>query len=196
VIRVIGVTGGIASGKSTLLGLLRREGVPGIDSDRIVHRLLRRGTAVYSDVAAAFGEAYLGARGEIDRRKLGRTVFASRAARRKLERIVHPAVFAQIAEEAGRLRRRGHRRMAVDVPLLFETRADEGVDVVAVAHVPRAVQVRRLLARGHTRAEATARIGSQLSLDWKRRRADKVFDMTKPINQVRQEVRAWLKQLS
>lgn len=191
---VIGITGGIASGKSTLLRMFRAAGVPGIDSDRIVHQLLRRGTKIFSEVVETFGEEYLTSRGDLDRKKLGRTVFANRAARRKLERIVHPAVFADIARRIQSLRRRGRRRVAVDIPLLFETRATDGVDAIAVAYVPRDVQLNRLRRRHLARAPAMARIRAQWSLDWKRRRADKVFDMTRSLPRIQREVRQWLSQ--
>ncbi len=192
---VIGITGGIASGKSTLLGYFQSAGVPGIDCDRIVHQMLRRGTRVYSEIVAVFGEGYLDRRGELDRRRLGRTVFSDRSARRKLERIVHPAVFASIARQTVAYRRRGYRVIAVDIPLLFETRSARGVDVIAVAYVPRAVQVRRLRQRGWTVSEALARIRAQWSLDWKRRHADKVFDMRRSLRQIRWEVRQWVRKM-
>lgn len=192
---VIGITGGIASGKSTLLKLFRLEGVPGIDSDLIVHRLLRRGTRVYSAVVRAFGKEYLNSRGGLDRRKLGRKVFSNSAAREKLERIVHPAVFAAIAGETRKWRRRGCRRVAVDIPLLFETHASSGVDVIAVAYVPRSIQLERLRRRKLTATEAMARIRAQWKLERKCRKANIVFDMRKSLTHIKQEVRAWLSRL-
>lgn len=187
-----GITGGIASGKSTLLKIFRTLGVPGIDSDRIVHQLLRRGTRVFSEVVAAFGEAYLTRTGELDRRKLGRRVFSSRAARRRLEGIVHPAVFAEIARKSQSFRRQGRKILAIDIPLLFEAGARRGVDVVVVAYVPRAVQMRRLRARGFSSRDAAARLRAQWGLDWKRRHADVVFDMRKSLQGIKKEVGAWL----
>lgn len=190
---VIGITGGIASGKSTLLNLFRAEGIPCIDSDRIVHQLLRRGTKVFSEIIETFGEQYLiSGKGELDRKKLGRMVFSNRSARRKLEKIVHPAVFANIAHQTRTLRRRGCLRVAVDIPLLYETKAIHGVDAVAVAYVPRSIQIQRLRQRNLTRTEALARLGAQWSLERKRKQADIVFDMRKPIPQIRREVRSWL----
>ena len=193
---IVGVTGGIASGKSTLLGIFRSLGVAGIDSDGIVHQLLKRGTRVFSEVVAAFGEKYLNRFGELDRRHLGRTVFSSRAARLRLERIVHPAVFAEIARQTQAMRRRGRRMVAIDIPLLYETRATGAADLVAVAYVPRPVQMRRLMKRSLTRAESAARIRAQWGLDWKRRRADVVFDMTKSLRRIKREVRSWLSKVA
>ncbi len=191
---VIGITGGIASGKSTLLKLFRAEGVAGVDSDLIVHQLLCRGTKVYSAVVETFGEEYLNSEGILNRKKLGRKVFSNRVARRKLEGIVHPAVFAAIARETQRLRRRGRRQVAVDIPLLFETHATSGVDVIAVAYVPRSIQLKRLRRRNLTPSEAMARIRAQWSLERKRRRADIVFDMRKSLTQIKREVRSWLRE--
>lgn len=193
--KLIGVTGGIASGKSTLMRMFRAAGVPGIDSDRIVHRLLRRGTRVFSKVKAVFGKSCLAPGGEIDRRKLGRKVFSDTRARRRLEAIVHPAVFSAIDQSSRRLARRGARIAAVDIPLLFETRSARKFDLVVVAYAPRSVQLRRLRERNLTRAEAIFRLRAQWSLEWKRRRADAVFDMTKPISKLKKEVGQWIRRI-
>lgn len=190
---IVGITGGIASGKSTLLKMFRAAGAGGIDCDRIVHQLLRRGTRVFSEVVATFGDSYLTRQGELDRGRLGRKVFSDRAARRRLERIIHPAVFAEIARKTREFRGRGRRWVAVDIPLLFETRATQGVDRIVVAYVPRPVQLARLKRRGLTRPEALSRMRSQWSLEWKRRRADVVFDMTKPLGQIQREVHTWVR---
>lgn len=193
--RVVGVTGGIASGKSTLMGMFRSAGVPGIDSDRIVHRLLRKGTRVFHLVKSAFGPACLDQHGNIDRRALGRRVFSDVRARRRLERIVHPAVFAEIDRSVRRLARRRVRLAAVDIPLLYETKSEIRYDVIVVAYVPRSVQILRLLRRGMPRLAARARIQAQWSLEWKRRRADVVFDMTKPLGRLKGEVVQWIQKI-
>ncbi len=187
---IVGITGGIATGKSTLLGIFRGMGVPTIDSDRIVHGLLRRGTKVFSAVVASFGRSYLSAGGCLDRRKLGEMVFRNRVARRRLERIVHPAVFTEIARQIGMYRRRHSPVVAVDIPLLFEARATIAIDMIVVAYAPPAIQIRRLRARGLGAQAARARIRAQWSIEYKRRRADIVFDMRSPIRRIRQEVRS------
>ncbi|MBI4179089.1 dephospho-CoA kinase [bacterium] len=192
---VVGLTGGIASGKSTLMGVFRSAGVPGVDIDRIVHRLLRKGTRVYAAVRALFGGEYLTPSGQIDRRRLGRKIFSDRSARRCLERIVHPAVFAEMDRRIGRYARRGARLVVVDIPLLYETRSARRFDKIVVAYAPRRVQMARLLRRGLGRAESAARIRAQWSLAWKRRRADVVFDMQRPLSKIRQEVERWVQSL-
>ncbi len=192
--RIVGVTGGIATGKSTLLGMFRRLGVACIDSDAIAHRLMKRGGRVYSDVLAVFGDRYLDASGEIDRRALGCRIFSSRPARRALERIVHPAVFAEIARRIRHFRRRGRGIVAVDIPLLFETRAEPVVDEIVLAYAPRSVQVERLRRRGISPAAAAARLRAQWSIGRKRARSDKIFDMRRSLREIRREVRTWLRQ--
>lgn len=192
---VIGVTGGIASGKSTLVSMLAREGCCVVDSDVIVHRLLLKRTRVHARVRKVFGADYLDAHGELDRRKLGRLVFADRVARRRLEGIIHPAVFAEIRRQIRAFRARGCRCVVVDIPLLFETHAERLVDTIAVAYAPRSVQMRRLSARGLARTDALRRIRAQWSLDAKRRRADVVFDMRKTMSQIQREVRQWIRKV-
>lgn len=193
-VRLLGITGGVGSGKSTLMRLLGRAGVPGIDSDAIVHRLLGRGTQVYAEVVAQFGEDILGESGRIDRRRLGRKVFASKASRRRLERIIHPAVFAEIAREVRRLGAGGCKLAAVEIPLLFETGAERGMDKTVVAYAPKSVQLERVMRRDNlSRADTLRRIESQIPIGEKRRRADAIFDMRKPLRVLGAEVRDFVK---
>jgi dephospho-CoA kinase len=174
-VRLVGLTGGIASGKSTLAAALRDLGAPVIDADAIARAAVRPGTPALQEVARTFGTGVLGPDGALDRRAMAATVFADPAARARLEAIVHPAVRAEVAAETARLAASGHDLAFYDVPLLYEGGLEGEVDCVVVVHAPRALQLSRLRARdGMTREEAEARLASQLPIDEKARRADVV----------------------
>lgn len=173
--RLVGLTGGIASGKSTLAAALRDLGAPVIDADAISRGAVRRGSPALEEIARRFGPTVVGPDGELDRRAMAALVFADPAARARLEAIVHPAVRAGVAAETARLAAAGERLAFYDVPLLYESGLEREVDCVVVVHAPRAVQLSRLQARdGMTRAEAEARLDAQLPIDEKARRADVV----------------------
>ena len=172
---LVGLTGGIASGKSTFAAALRALGAPVIDADRLAREAVARGTPGLARVAAEFGPGVLGADGELDRAAMARRVFADPGARARLEQIVHPEVRARFAAERARLEAEGHAVLVYDVPLLFEVGLDREVDLAVVVWTPREVQLARLCARdGLARADAEARLAAQLPLDDKAARADVV----------------------
>ena len=173
--RLVGLTGGIASGKSTFAAALRDLGAPVIDADAIARAAVRRDSPALREIARTFGRGVLGPDGELDRRAMAAMVFADPAARTRLESIVHPAVRAAVAAETSRLAASGHDLAFYDVPLLYESGLEREVDCVVVVHAPRALQLSRLQARdGMSRDEAEARLGAQLPVDEKARRADVV----------------------
>ena len=155
---VVGITGGIASGKSTFAGMLRRRGAAYYSVDRAAHLLYRPGRPAYRRIVRVFGRGIVGPGGRIDRRKLGAAVFSSRARMRRLEGIVHPALRRVAAAEIRRRRAR-HRLTAEEVgPLLFKLGVARHVDVVVVIGCRRAEQVRRLVsARPGTRRRRLSR---------------------------------------
>ena len=173
--RLVGLTGGIASGKSTLAAALRDLGAPVIDADAIARAAVRRGTPALREIARIFGTGVLAEDGELDRKAMAAIVFADPAARARLEAIVHPAVRAEVAAETARLAAAGHDLAFYDVPLLFERGLEGEVDCAVVVHAPPALQLSRLRSRdGMTREEAEARLSAQLPIDEKARRADVV----------------------
>jgi dephospho-CoA kinase len=175
---VAGMTGGIASGKSTVADMLARQGARVIDADRIAREAVRKGTPAHAEIIAHFGETMLQEDGEIDRSRLAKLVFNDETARKLLERIVHPFVKKEIARRLDRIRREDpHAVVILDVPLLFEVGMERDLDDIIVVYVPKAVQIRRLMARdGSSRAEALARIRSQMPLEKKRDLAKRVID--------------------
>ncbi|AET69068.1 dephospho-CoA kinase [Desulfosporosinus orientis DSM 765] len=173
----IGLTGGIGSGKSTVARWFVKQGVPVLDADKTVHRLLQLDPVTISKLAEEFGLDILEHDGHIDRSKLGKQVFKDDDARKRLERIVHPRVIESMKEEQNALNEAGAEVCIWDVPLLFEAGFDKFVDEVWVVWVPRDVQISRVLVRDKlSREEVEARLAAQESLDEKRLRADVVID--------------------
>ncbi len=175
--RVVGLTGGIASGKSTFAAALRARSVPVVDADALARAAVAPGTEALAEIARAFGPAVLGPDGALDRKRMAALVFSDPDARRRLEAITHPAVRRAMAEETGRLSAAGHALAFYDTPLLYEVGLDALLDSVVVVWAPVAVQRARLVARdGLAPAEADARIAAQLPIDEKAARADFVVE--------------------
>jgi dephospho-CoA kinase len=175
---LIALTGGIASGKSTIARRLAEHGAVVVDADQIVRDVQGPGSPVLQRIATEFGEGMLRPDGALDRAALGSVVFGDAAALARLNAIVHPAVGAE-----------SHRRFAAafdadpgavvvyDVPLLAEARAGDRWDLVVVAHAPAEARVARLMTlRGLTEAEARARIASQADDETRLALADVVVD--------------------
>jgi dephospho-CoA kinase len=176
-LRLVGLTGGIASGKSTFAALLRERGAPVVDADALAREAVRPGSPALARIAEAFGPQALLPDGGLDRRWLGAKVFADAEARRRLEAITHPAVRALMDAEVRRIGDEGHALGFYDVPLLYEVGLDRAVDAVVVVWTPRAVQLARLVERdGLTPFEAEARVAAQLPIDEKAARADFVVE--------------------
>ena len=193
----IGLTGGIATGKSTCLRHFAALGIPTIDADRIARDLVAPETPGLAAIAARFGSAVLSADRALDRHALGRLVFADAKARHDLEAIIHPGVFAALrewfaAEAATMTSDRTTTRLAVaDVPLLFETNSRGEFDRVVVAACRPDQQVARLIARdGLTEADARQRISIQLPIDDKRARADAVIDTSGTQGETERQIRS------
>jgi dephospho-CoA kinase len=171
--RIVGLTGGIGSGKSTFSAILRARGVPVIDADQLARDAVAPGSPGLAEVVRAFGEDVLDASGALDRKRMAARVFADPAARRALEDIIHPRVRAAMAEQVQRLAASGVPLALYDVPLLYEAGREKDVDCVVVVYAPREAQLARLAARdGMSAADAEARISAQMPLDEKARRAD------------------------
>ena len=171
--RVVGLTGGIASGKSTFAALLRARGVPVIDADQVSRAVVGRGSPTLAQIGEVFGPMALLPDGGFNRTWMAERIFDDPEARRRLEAITHPAIRDRMLEEVGRLEKDGHTLAFYDVPLLFEVKLEDALDSVVVVWTPQAVQVERLRARNDlTPAEAQARLSAQLPIDEKARRAD------------------------
>jgi dephospho-CoA kinase len=170
---VLGLTGSIGMGKSTVAAMFRAAGVPVFDADAAVHHLQGKDGRLVTAIEAAF-PGTTGALG-VDRAALGRTVLHDKAALRRLERLVHPAVVTM--QRTFLRRHRGHRLVVLDIPLLFEKGGWRRVDRIAVVSAPAWVQRARVLARPGMTSARLARIRAlQMSDAEKRRRADFVIE--------------------
>ena len=174
--RLVGLTGGIATGKSTFAAALRALGVPVIDADQLARRVVEPGTPALAEIATAF-PGVVGPGGRLDRKALGARVFGDEAARRRLEAITHPAIRAATAAETARLAAAGHELVFYDTPLLYEAGLDQGMALVVVVWAPREAQRRRLAARdGLAPGEAEARLAAQWPIEEKAELADAVVE--------------------
>jgi dephospho-CoA kinase len=172
----VALTGGIATGKSHVLQLLRARGVPCLDADELAHGVTAAGTEATAAIAVRFGSDVLDPTGSVDRRKLGPIVFGDAAARRDLEAIVHPAVYRAIAAGIRAFELIDAAPFAVvDVPLLYETGHAGDFDAVIVTLCPPEMQMQRLIARGLSEAEARERLAAQMPAVEKAARADYVI---------------------
>jgi dephospho-CoA kinase len=171
----IGLTGGIATGKSHVAGRLRQHGIPVLDADLLAHGAMAPGTEGAAAIARRFGPDILNEDGSVNRSQLGRIVFADAKARRDLEAIVHPAVHRSIVAGLHAFELLGHPFAAVDVPLLYETGRAAEYDRIIVTTCSPARQMDRLIKRGLSEEAARQRISAQLSTDEKASRADFVI---------------------
>ncbi len=170
---VIGLTGGIACGKSTVAEMFQSYGAYVIDADLIAHQLLKNSSAVKQKVVATFGESILNDSGEIDRPKLGRMVFDRPDYLQALNEIVHPPVVEFMKAEIEReLSSDEHAAIVVNVPLLIEANLTYMVDSVVLVHADEDVQMQRLARRGMSQEDARKRIRSQMSFSEKAQFAD------------------------
>lgn len=192
---VVGITGGLSTGKSTVAAMLARLGAKVINADRIVHEQMRRTGGCYAPVIKAFGPAIAGKDG-IDRKKMAELVFNDKRTLKRLEAIVHPKVLVKIIERVKGYKKETSRGIVViDVPLLFESGFDRYVDTTMVVSARRSDQLDRARkALNITRTEALRRIHAQMPLRDKIRLADIIIDNSTTRTQTQKQVKAiWQK---
>jgi dephospho-CoA kinase len=175
--RVIGLTGGIASGKSTVAKILERLGAVVIDADAISREVVVPGEAAYEAILAEFGERIVNPDRTINRSALGEIVFADPGARNRLERITHPAIGRRAEQKLAELRRQGVPLVFYMAPLLIESGASARVDEIWVIYVDPATQLHRVMERdGMSRGRALQRIAAQMPMDEKKKYGRIVID--------------------
>lgn len=173
----LGLTGGIASGKSTISAYLRQAGLPIFDADQAARDAVAKGSEGLRQVVEAFGAEYLTEAGELDRAKIASLIFADKTQLKKLEAILHKIVLAEAQAFLAQQENQGAKAAVLDVPLLIETGWHEFVDEVWLVSVSKEEQVQRAMKRsGMTREEVEARIKMQMPLEEKRRYAKVVLD--------------------
>ncbi|MBW9108791.1 dephospho-CoA kinase [Microbacterium trichothecenolyticum] len=187
---LVALTGGIASGKSTIARRLAEHGAVVVDADQLVREVQQPGSPVLAAIAETFGERMLRPDGSLDRAALGSRVFGDDAAIAQLNRIVHPAVRAESARRFEEAFAQDPGAVVVyDVPLLVEARVDDPWQLVIVAHAPEEVRLRRLVElRGMTRADAAARLASQVPDESRLRIADVVIDTAGTLESTERQV--------
>jgi dephospho-CoA kinase len=200
--RTIGLTGGIASGKSSVARILEQLGACVVDADAIVHELEGSGQPLTAEIAARFGPGVLRPDGAVDREVLGALVFRDTGARQRLNQLVHPCVGREIARRAHAAREARVPLLVLDIPLLLEVRGQGPaarslleLEAVVVVWVPLETQIARLMQRdGLPREAALQRVSAQMPLDEKRQLADHVIDNSgRPVETERQVRALWAK---
>jgi dephospho-CoA kinase len=187
--RKIGLTGGIASGKSTVAAMLRELGFDVIFADEISRRLLDPGQAAYEETVREFGREIVRPDGTLDRKKIAAIVFADRGKLDRLNAIIHPRVETRILEQFREWEREGNRSIAfVEAALLVEAGYMKNLDGLVVTWCRPEQQVERLVARGMTDEEARTRIGAQMPVEEKLKLADHKIDCSGTIEETRRQV--------
>lgn len=190
--RLIGLTGGIATGKSTVAAVLQRLGATVIDSDQLAREVVEPGRPAYDAVVRRFGEDMLNADRTLDRAKLGALVFDDADARRDLERITHARIGELMQQRIADAFARDAPVVVVDIPLLYEASREDMFEGVLLVYAPRDVQIRRMRERnGYSADEAEKRLQAQLPIDEKRDRATWVIDNSAGAASTEEQVRHW-----
>ncbi len=194
--KLVGLTGGVGSGKSTVAEMMRELGAEVVDADEATHAVYEPGNPGFDAVVREFGEAYVDS-GRIDRSRLGELVFRDDDARRRLNSIVHPLVRDWMAQRTAEAAERGVEVVVQDVPLLFENGLERLFSTVVLVYVPEDVQVERLVSgRGFTAERARAMIAAQMPIENKRGLAHHVINNSGTREETLAQVKAVWKQLA
>jgi dephospho-CoA kinase len=189
--RCFGLTGGIGTGKSTVAGMFREEGLEVVDADRVAREVTAPGRRAYEEIVRRFGRGILLRDGRIDREKLGHIVFSDPGKRAELEEITHPEIAGGIAAELRRLESEGRDVAIVEAALLHEAGRRSRFEAVIAVRCGKAEQVRRLVERdGISEEQALQRISAQMDPDEKARLSEHVIDNSGDLASTRAQVRA------
>jgi len=195
--KLFGLTGGIATGKSTVSEMLRELGANVIDADAIARDIVRPGMPAYEEIIEYFGDGVLDETGNLDREKLGAIVFSDDEKRRRLESLTHPRVYQEMLRQTHELIDRGIEIAVMDVPLLFESGAESWLNPVILVYAPEDVQLERLMKRDECDEEqARARISSQMPIEEKKEKADYVIDNSGSPDDTRAQVESLWKKIA
>lgn len=185
----LGLTGGIATGKSTADAFFRKSQIPVIDADKIAHELMNPGKASYQAIVSSFGTQVLNADQTINRKKLGQLVFNDSVLLDKLNQLTHPLIINEIKLEMDQYQKQKTAIVVVDLPLLFEIGFEQECDASLVITVPQQLQLTRLMQRNHlTKSAALSRIKSQMPLSEKEKMATYVVKNTGTIGNLEKQL--------
>ncbi|EDN7591639.1 dephospho-CoA kinase [Listeria monocytogenes] len=187
--KTIGLTGSVATGKSTVSNLIQQAGIPLVDADIAARKVVEPGTEGLKEIVAYFGGEILLADGTLDRAKLGEIIFKDKEKREKLNEITHPRVKDYMLEARERFFRAGEELVFFDIPLLFESHLESLVDQIVVVWTTPETELKRLMERNNlTKEDALRRIESQMGIDEKARKADFVIDNNESLEKTQKQV--------
>ena len=187
--QVIGLTGGIATGKSTVSAMFKKAGAILIDADRIARAVVKKGLPAYREIVDHFGADILLPDGEIDREELGDIIFNDLSEKQKLNSIVHPRVAAEVNRQLKQIEKTDPQSLFIlDIPLLLEAGMHTDLSEVIVVYAPQHMQIKRLMLRDHiSDADALARVRSQMPIEEKKKKATIVIDNSGTIDHTREQ---------
>lgn len=186
---IIGLTGSIASGKSTISAMLKEKGYPIIDADLVARLVVEPGTSNLLEIKRQFGASVINEDGTLNREALGKLIFNDPSKRKQLNDLMHPAIRSEMLRQRDELFKSGHKTLIMDIPLLFESRLQHFVNKILVVSVTEEMQLERLMNRNSlSKEEATSRIHSQLPVSEKEKGADAVIYNNGTIAQSQQQL--------
>lgn len=186
---IIGLTGSIASGKSTVANMLKEYGFPIVDADLVARQVVEPGSETLQKIADVFGPEVITPEGAMDRAKVGSIIFHDESKRKVLNDIIHPAIRAEMLRQRDEHVANGAKTVIMDIPLLFESKLQHYVEKILVVSVNEETQLKRLIERNRLNEEdAKARISSQLPLSIKEQGADAVINNNGSIEETRQQL--------
>lgn len=191
---IIGLTGSIASGKSTVANMLKEYGLPIVDADLVARLVVEPGTPTLQKIVAVFGEDILTEDGAMNRQKVGSIIFHDEEKRKALNAIIHPAIRQEMLRQRDEYLENGEKTVVMDIPLLFESKLQHFVEKILVVSVTEQTQLKRLMERNQlSEEEAKARISSQLPLIVKEQGADAVIFNNGTIEETKEQLEIILK---
>ncbi|HBM3472206.1 TPA: dephospho-CoA kinase [Listeria innocua] len=192
--KTIGLTGSVATGKSTVSNLIQQAGIPLVDADIAARKVVEKGTGGLAEIVAYFGKDILLEDGTLNRAKLGEIIFRDKEKREKLNEITHPRVKDYMLNERERFFEAGEKVVFFDIPLLFESHLESLVDQIIVVWTTPETELKRLMERNNlTKEEALARINSQMGIDEKAKKADFVIDNNESLEKTQKQVLTFIK---
>lgn len=191
--KIVGLTGGISSGKSTVSSYLKQLKIPVIDADEVARKVVEPNSQGAREIRKTFGSDVFEEDGSLNRQKLGSLIFSNAENRQKLDDLLQPLIKIMILDEIEEYRQKGENMIVLDLPLLFEKQYEELCEEIIVVYIPKELQLERLMRRNqYTKQEALSRIDSQLSIEEKRKRATVLLDNQGTIQQLYHQVEQWL----
>lgn len=190
---IIGLTGAIATGKSTVSQMLKAYDIPIIEADHIARKVVEPGTIGLDLIKRHFGKQFI-SDGKLNRKKLGSVIFSDQDKREKLNQLLHPLIEKEMDDQINELKQKNESLIVLDIPLLFETDFIKKVDQIMVVYTPESVQIERLMTRDQlTKEQAMDRISSQIRIEDKRDQANILIDNSGSLAKTQQQVNNWLK---